>query len=169
MTDDQTPHREGQFHHYVSNRIPEISDELYRIDDTVCAKFNWELGPFETWDVYGVEKAIADLEAAGKKPAQWIYDMVAAGATSFYKIEDGAKKYWDVADKAYKTIPGSEGLLVLENLRADNTVWKNSDTTITDLGDGILNLEFHTKMNTIGGGVIAGMKVFKYKQPFRAR
>lgn len=142
---------------YVSNRIPEIADELYKVDDAMRAGFGWELGPFETWDVYGLERSIADMEAAGKKPAQWIYDMLAAGATSFYKIEAGQKKYWDAASASYLTIPGTEELLMLENLREEHTVWKNSGTTITHLGDGILNLEFHTKMNTIGGDVIAGV------------
>ncbi len=142
---------------YVSNRIPEISDELYKVDDALKAGFAWELGPFETWDIVGVEKAIKLMEETGKKPAQWIYDMVAAGITSFYKIENGAKQFYDIESKSYKTIPGSEGLITLANIRDTNTVWKNSACTVTDLGDGILNLEWVTKMNTIGGEVIAGI------------
>ncbi len=142
---------------YVSNRIPEIADELYKVDDALKAGFAWELGPFETWDIVGVEKAIALMEEAGKKPAQWIYDMVAAGANSFYRVENGLKQFYDIASKSYQTIPGSEGLIVLENIREEKTVWKNSACTVTDLGDGILNLEWSTKMNTIGGEVIAGI------------
>src|SRR5690554_2416367 len=88
--------------------------------------------------------------------------MKASGATSFYKKENGQKLYYDLSSKSYKVIPGTEYLVMLDALRDDNTVWKNSDTTIVDLGDGILNLEFHTKMNTIGGGVIAGINKALY-------
>ena len=142
---------------YVSNRIPEIADEIYKIDDALKAGFGWELGPFETWDAVGVKAAISKIEEAGDKPAQWVYDMLDAGNTSFYKLEDGVKKYYDIDSKSYKVIPGTEDLIVLDNLRETNTVWKNSGVHIIDLGDGILNVEFHTKMNTIGGEIIEGL------------
>lgn len=142
---------------YVSNRIPEISDELYKIDAAMNAGFAWELGPFESWDALGLAETVKAMEAAGKKPAQWIYDMLASGAQSFYKVEDGVRKYYDIATKSYKTIPGTESFILLDNIRASKTIWKNSGTTITDIGDGILNLEFHTKMNSIGGEVIEGI------------
>lgn len=142
---------------YVSNRIPEISDELYKIDDAMRAGFGWELGPFETWDAVGVKAAIAKIEETGEKPAQWVYDMLASGAESFYKVEGGVKKYYDIDSKTYKVIPGTENLIVLDNIRETNTVWKNSEASLIDLGDGILNVEFHSKMNTIGGGVIEGL------------
>lgn len=142
---------------YVTNRIPEISDELYRIDDALKAGFGWQMGPFETWDAIGFEKALAVMEELGRKPAQFIYDMKEAGVTAFYKVEDGVRKYYDVNDKAYKVIPGTEDTISLANLRETNTVWNNSDVHIIDLGDGILNVEFHTKMNTIGGGVLQGL------------
>jgi len=142
---------------YVTNRIPEISDELYRIDDALKAGFGWEMGPFETWDAIGFEKVLKTMEELGKKPAQFIYDMVADGVTSFYKVENGTRQYYDVNDKAYKVIPGTEDLVSLANLRETNTVWNNSDVHIIHLGDGILNVEFHTKMNTIGGGVLQGI------------
>lgn len=83
--------------------------------------------------------------------------MKAAGITSFYKNDKGSKLYYDIASKAYQTIPGTEDMVILDALREENTVWKNADTTLVHLGDGILNLEFHTKMNTIGGGVIEGI------------
>jgi 3-hydroxyacyl-CoA dehydrogenase len=142
---------------YVSNRIPEITDELYKIDSAMNAGFAWELGPFEAWDALGVAETVKAMEAAGNKPAKWIADMLASGATSFYKVEDGAKKYYDIPSKSYKTIPGTESFILLDNIRANKTVWKNSGTTITDIGDGIINLEFHTKMNSIGGEVIEGI------------
>lgn len=142
---------------YVSNRIPEISDELFRIDDGMRAGFGWQLGPFESWDAIGLEKGIELMKANGQQPAAWIDEMLASGAKSFYKVENGAKYYYDIPSKSYKVIPGTEDLVVLDNLRAANTVWSNKGTTIVDLGDGILNLEFHTKMNTIGAEVIQGI------------
>lgn len=142
---------------YASNRIPEIANELYKIDDAINAGFGWEMGPFEVWDTLGVANTVKLIETAGDKPAQWVYDMLAAGATTFYKIENGKRLFWDIDSKTYKVIPGTEQFLQLENLRPTNTIWKNSGTTIIDLGDGILNLEFHTKMNTIGGEVLEGI------------
>jgi 3-hydroxyacyl-CoA dehydrogenase len=142
---------------YVSNRIPEISDELYKIDDAMRAGFGWQLGPFETWDAVGVAEAVKMMEEAGNKPAKWVYDMLGKGNKSFYKIEGGARKYYDVATGTYKPIPGTEAFLLLDNIRDNKTVWKNSGTIVTDIGDGILNLEFRTKMNTIGGEIIEGL------------
>jgi 3-hydroxyacyl-CoA dehydrogenase len=142
---------------YVTNRIPEISDELYKIDEALKAGFGWEMGPYETWDAIGFDKVIATMEELGKKPAQFIYDMQAKGVKSFYKLENGLRKYYDINTGEYKVIPGTEELLSLANLRETNTVWSNSDVHIIHLGDGILNVEFHTKMNTIGGGVLQGI------------
>ena len=141
---------------YVSNRIPEISDELYRIDDALKSGFGWDFGPFEYWDAIGVKEALALMEQASLKPAQWVYDMLIEN-TSFYKIENGVRKFYDVPSKSYKIIPGTEQFISLENIRATKTIWKNSGVTITDLGDGIINAEFHTKMNTIGGDVLQGL------------
>ncbi len=142
---------------YVSNRLPEISDDLYKIDDALKAGFGWEIGPFETWDIIGIEAGLQLIEGAGRKPAAWLNDLKANNITSFYKTEKGSKQYYDIASKSFVTIPGTENLVLLGALRAENTIWTNGDTTIVDLGDGIINLEFHTKMNTIGGGVIQGM------------
>lgn len=142
---------------YVSHRIPEIADELYKIDDAMRAGFGWELGPFETWDAVGTEAAIAKMKERGIAYASWIDEMLASGAKTFYRVVDGVKEYYDHKSKAYQAIPGQENRIVLSNLGEDKVVWKNSGTTIKDLGDGILNLEFHTKMNTIGGEVIQGI------------
>jgi 3-hydroxyacyl-CoA dehydrogenase len=142
---------------YVSFRIPEISDELFRIDDGVKAGFGWQLGPFESWDALGVSTVLAKMKESGKAVASWVEEMVAAGNESFYKVEKGTRLYYDIPSKSYKAIPGTEELVILENLRAEHTVWKNKDATIVDLGDGILNLEFHSKMNTIGAGTVAAI------------
>jgi 3-hydroxyacyl-CoA dehydrogenase len=141
---------------YVTNRIPEISDELFRIDDAVCGGFGWDLGPFETWDAVGVEKSIPQMEAAGYKPAAWVYDMIASGNKSFYKSEDGQKKYYDIDTKTYQSIPGRESFIILEN-KKENIVWKNADSRIYDLGDGVLNFAWHSKSYTLGSAVIEGM------------
>jgi 3-hydroxyacyl-CoA dehydrogenase len=142
---------------YVSNRIPEITDELFKIDDAMKAGFGWDLGPFEYWDALGVAETVTAMEAAGNKPAQWINDMIASGATSFYKVENGSRKYYDIPSKSYKVIPGTESFILLDNIRPTKTVWKNSGATLTDIGDGIVNLEWNTKMNSIGGEVIEGI------------
>ena len=139
---------------YVSDRIPEISDELYRIDDAMRAGFGWDLGPFELWDAVGVKESIAGMEAYGHRPAVWVLDMLAAGHTSFYKVEDGTRKYYDIPSQAYKAVPGAEAFIILDDLRANKTIWKNAGASIIDLGDGILNVEFHSKMNTIGGDTL---------------
>ncbi len=141
---------------YASNRIPEISDELFRIDDAVCAGFGWEVGPFETWDAVGVEKTVQAMEAAGAKPNQWVYDMLAAGNKAFYKVEAGQRKYYDIPSKGYKTIPGREAFIILENL-GEKVVWKNADSKVTDLGDGVLNFSWSSKSFTLGSSVIEGM------------
>ncbi|MGL4599459.1 MAG: 3-hydroxyacyl-CoA dehydrogenase family protein, partial [Bacteroidia bacterium] len=139
---------------YVSNRIPEIADEIYKIDQALNAGFGWEIGPFEVWDTLGLVETTQQMEAAGHTVAPWIKEMIAQGNTNFYKTENGVAKYYDQQSKTYKTIPGTEALILLDIIRPTKTVWKNSGTTLTDIGDGILNLEFHTKMNTIGGEVL---------------
>lgn len=142
---------------YVTNRIPEISNDLYKIDDAIKAGFGWELGPFETWDLLGFKQGKELVEKAGKKLPVWVSEMEAARFTTFYKSENGKRLYYNQQSKSYEIIPGTEELVSLQALRASNKIWGNSDTTLVDLGDGILNLEFHTKMNTIGGGVIEGI------------
>ncbi len=142
---------------YSSLRVPEISDVFYSIDDAIRTGFAWKYGPFENWDFIGIEKGIALAESEGYHVADWVKEMVASGNTNFYKNENGKRLYYDINAKGYKIIPGTEDLVLLDVLRAENTIFKNSETTLVDLGDGILNLEFHTKMNTIGGGVLEGI------------
>ena len=142
---------------YVSERIPEISDETYRIDAAMEAGFGWELGPFESWDALGVANTVKGMEAENIKPAQWVYDMLDAGITAFYKIENGKKYYYDIPSKGYKEIPGQSNYIALQPLRGTHTVWSNSGCNIIDIGDGILCCEFRTKMNTIGGEVVQGV------------
>lgn len=142
---------------YITFRIPEISDELYKIDDAMKAGFGWEMGAFESWDAIGVQKATEDIEAAGGKVADWVKKMYTSGHETFYKVENGVRQFYDVPSESYKAIPGQEGLVLLDNISGDKIVWKNSGVTIKDMGDGILNVAFHTKMNTIGSEVIEGL------------
>ncbi|SFS61564.1 3-hydroxyacyl-CoA dehydrogenase/enoyl-CoA hydratase family protein [Sphingobacterium wenxiniae] len=149
---------------YVSRRVPEITEDFYRIDDAMRAGFGWELGPFEVWDALGVRETLDKIRAEERRlpgqqgeVSQWVHDMLAAGCESFYKVVDGVRHYYDIAAKGYRPIPGAEDLIVLDHIRDSKTLWKNSGVTITDLGDGIINCEFHTKMNTIGGDVIQGI------------
>ena len=139
---------------YSSNRIPEISDELYKIDDAMRAGFGWELGPFETWDALGVQKTVDKMIEANMKPADWVLKMLEGGFTSFYKYENGKKKFYDITSNSYKEIPGKGDFIILDNYRANEPVWKNSGATLHDIGDGIVNLEFHTKMNSIGSEIL---------------
>ena len=142
---------------YASNRIPEIADEVYKVDDAIKAGFGWEIGVFETWDVIGLENGLKLMSSLGLEPASWISGMQENGATSFYKVENGVRHYYDQNSGEYKAIPGLEGIVFLDNLRTNKPLFSNSGTTLHDLGDGILNLEFHTKMNSMGGEVLEGI------------
>ena len=143
---------------YCSFRIPEIADELYRIDQAVSAGFGWEYGPFENWDILGVKDSVGKMESAGFSPADWVYELLDAGNTSFYKVENGKKHYYDIPSKTYKIIPGQEDYILLDTLKAANKkVWGNEGATIYDLGDEVIGLEFHTKMNSLGAEVVEGI------------
>lgn len=141
---------------YISFRIPEISDELYRVDDAMKAGFGWEIGAFETWDLLGVANTVKQMQESGYQVAAWVTEMLAAGFTSFYKVENGKTLYYDVASKQYKAIPGAESFIILSNHK-EKLVWKNSACNMYDIGDGVAALEWNTKMNTIGGEVLEGI------------
>ncbi len=142
---------------YVQNRIPEISDELYRIDDGLRAGFGWEHGPFQIWDAIGVTKGVEIMKAEGKEPAAWVTEMLAKGETSFYSVKEGATFYYDIPAKSHLKKPGQDSFIILDNIRKTNEVWKNSGAVIEDIGDGVLNLEFQSKMNTIGADVLTAI------------
>jgi 3-hydroxyacyl-CoA dehydrogenase len=107
------------------------------------AGFGWELGPFEVWDAVGVAEAISGMKQYGHEAATWVHEMLNAGHTSFYKVEAGVKKYYDIPSKSYLPVPGADEFIILDNIRGNKTIWKNSGASIIDLGDGILNVEFH--------------------------
>jgi 3-hydroxyacyl-CoA dehydrogenase len=149
-----------QFHYglfsYISHRIPEISDEVYRIDDAMKAGFGWEIGAFETWDVLDVFKTTKAMEAAGYSVALWVTEMLQNGNTSFYKIENGQRLAYDPVSKKYKPIPGGKEFIILSNY-SDKIIWKNSSCKLYDIGEDVIALQWNTKMNTIAGDVLSGV------------
>jgi len=142
---------------YVQNRVPEISDEIYRIDDGLRAGFGWEHGPFQIWNEIGVAAGVELMKAEGKEPAAWVTEMLEKGETSFYTVKEGATYYYDIPTKAQIKKPGQDSFIILDNIRKSTEVFKNSGVSLQDIGDGILNLEFRSKMNTIGGDVLTGL------------
>jgi 3-hydroxyacyl-CoA dehydrogenase len=147
------------FHHalfsYIGFRIPEISDELYRLDDALKAGFGWEIGAFESWDALGISNVIADMKTAGIAVAPWVEAMSSKGL-SFYKVMEGKRYYYDIASNDYKLVPGAESFIILSDLK-EKTIWKNSACTMVDIGDGIAGFGWNTKMNSIGGEVLEGL------------
>lgn len=141
---------------YISHRIPEISDELYRVDDAMMAGFGWEIGAFETWDVLGVERMTKAMKEAGYKTALWVDEMIAAGNKTFYKVEGGKKYCYEPNSKTYKPLPGGEAFIVMSNY-SGKEVWKNGSCHLYDLGDDVLGLQWFTKMGSIGGDVLSGI------------
>ncbi len=159
-----------QFHYYlfsyISYRIPEISDEIYRVDDAMMAGFGWEIGAFESWDVLGVAKTTEAMKAAGFSVAPWVEQMLANGNPSFYKIQNGQRVSYKPAFTAtgetaggdYPQTEGDDSGIIIMSNRSQNIVWKNSACTTYDLGDDILGLQWNTKMNSMGGEVLEGIQ-----------
>lgn len=147
----------GELFAYIQHRIPEISDEIYRIDDAMKAGFGWTHGPFELWDSVGLKTGVMLIEEAGHTPAEWVLKMVEGDHLGFYELSNGQQCFYNIPKKKMSAIPGQNGFVILDNIRKENTVWKNQECSLVDLGDGVLNIEFHSKMNTIGAGVLQGI------------
>ncbi|MFN5642431.1 MAG: 3-hydroxyacyl-CoA dehydrogenase/enoyl-CoA hydratase family protein [Sphingobacteriales bacterium] len=145
---------------YISHRFPEISDELYRVDDAMIAGFGWEIGAYETWDTLGVIRTTGQMKKAGYAVAPWVDDMIAKGITSFYKIENGVKYGYSPSTGGYvSTIaPGQESAFIVMKNFAGQSLWKNSACHTYHLGDDVIGLEWHTKMGSIGGEVLEGIQ-----------
>ncbi|OLD25399.1 MAG: 3-hydroxyacyl-CoA dehydrogenase [Acidobacteria bacterium 13_1_40CM_3_55_6] len=145
---------------YAADRIPEIADTVVEIDRAMRWGFNWELGPFEVWDAIGVEKSVATLEAEGRNIPSNVRSMIDAGVKSFYRKKDGQHFYYDFASEEYRPLADPPGTINLKSLK-DRTgvVKKNSGASLIDLGDGVAGLEFHSKMNSIGGDTLEMLKV----------
>ena len=142
---------------YVSNRVPEISEDLYKIDDAMKAGFGWKHGPFQIWDAVGVKFGIDLIKKEGLSFAKWVSEMIDNDINNFYSVRDGVSFYYNLSNKSHVKIPGQDAFIKLDNIRKSKEVFKNSGVVIEDLGDGILNCEFRSKMNTIGSDVLAGL------------
>ncbi len=145
---------------YSAARIPEIADNVVEVDRAMRWGFGWELGPFEVWDALGVEKSVARMKEEGQDVPANVEAMLAAGAESFYKQEGGQKSYFDFASGKYVPLTDPPGTIILKSLK-DRTgvIKKNSGASLIDLGDGVAGLEFHSKMNAIGGDTLAMLKL----------
>ncbi|MGB1121417.1 MAG: 3-hydroxyacyl-CoA dehydrogenase/enoyl-CoA hydratase family protein, partial [Saprospiraceae bacterium] len=142
---------------YAANRVPEISDNIYSVDDAMRTGYAWGFGPFEYWDIIGIEKGIKTAESYGLTIASWVKEMVANGHTTFYKSENGIRKYYDLESKSYQALPGANEFIILDNYREKTPIFKNAESVLHDIGDGVLCFEFRSKMNSLGGGVIQGL------------
>ena len=147
----------GDVFAYVAQRVPEIADEPYRIDDALRAGFGWELGAFESWDAIGFEAGCEAIKARGLSLPDWVGHFAQKSNGTFYQNRDGVREYWNLQRNQYEPIPGQEDRIALGWLPESSIVWSNTGTTIQDLGDGILNIAFHTKMNSIGSEVLEGL------------
>jgi 3-hydroxyacyl-CoA dehydrogenase len=142
---------------YAANRVPEISDSIADIDRAMRLGFNWELGPFELWDAAGVEPTVARMKTEGKPIAANVEKLLASGKKSWYadaKTSSG-RGYFDVASSDYKPLEVPAGVWAVEVARKSNgVVKKNPGASLIDLGDGVGCIQFHSKMNTIGGDIV---------------
>jgi 3-hydroxyacyl-CoA dehydrogenase len=145
---------------YISHRYPEISDELYRVDDAMMAGFGWEIGAYESWDVLGLARTVENMKKAGYTVAPWVEEMIAKGNTSFYKVENGNRVCYSPATGSYVTTvaKGQESAFIVMKNFAGQSVWKNSACNSYHLGDDVLGLEWNTKMGSIGGEVLEGIQ-----------
>jgi len=143
----------GALFAYSAQRVPEISDQYFPVDDAMRSGYVWDYGPFEYWDLIGLDKGIELVQAVGETVPQWILDLKATGESTFYKYEKGQKKYFNIESKKFEAVPGSETFIVLDSYRENAPVIKNSECTVHDIGDGVLCLEFTSKSNAIGEGI----------------
>lgn len=140
---------------YSAERIPEISDNVYAIDNALKWGFNWSLGPFENWDAIGVKESVARMEKENKKVPENVKKMLAKGDTSFYKKENGKKYYYDFASESYKELPTNKEAIFLSDIKdKQKPIKKLMGASLWDIGDGVALLEFHTKMNSIDNDII---------------
>ncbi len=144
---------------YAAGRVPEVADSIVEVDRAMRWGFGWELGVFETWDAIGVEKSVARMKEEGRTVPANVEAMLASGAKSFYKKEDGQEFYFDFASNKYAPLVAPAGAIILKSVKErTGVVKKNSGASLIDLGDGVACLEFHSKMNAIGGDTLQMIK-----------
>jgi 3-hydroxyacyl-CoA dehydrogenase len=143
---------------YSANRIPEISDSIVEIDRAMRMGFNWKLGPFELWDAAGVEVTVARLKKENRPVAANVEQLLAAGKKSWY-LDDpktpSGRVYFDLRTANYEPVKVPAGVCSVEVAKKSNgVVKKNSGASLVDLGDGVACIEFHSKMNSLGGDIV---------------
>ena len=144
---------------YAAKRIPEIADNVVDVDRAMRWGFGWELGPFEVWDAIGVEKSVSRMKEEGMSVPANVEQMLASGATSFYKKENGQQSYFDFASGKYVPLADPPGVLILKSIKdRSGVIKKNAGASLIDIGDGVACLEFHSKMNAIGGDTLQMLK-----------
>jgi len=140
---------------YAAARIPEIAGTVVEIDNAMKWGYNFEMGPFETWDAYGVEEAVERMKNQGLDVPANVTDMLAKGVTSFYKLENGIRYYYDFASGEYKAVPVSKNMISIAAAKGNNkTVFENASASLVDIGDDVFCIEFHTKMNAINAEIV---------------
>jgi len=140
---------------YAANRIPEIADTIVEIDNAIKWGFGWEIGVFETWDAIGVRESVERMRAENQAIPANVEKMLESGAESFYKYENGQKSFFDFASNSYKPIAEQQGVIFLKSVKdRDGVIKKNAGASLIDIGDGVACLEFHSKMNSIGGDTV---------------
>src|SRR5688572_1551685 len=143
---------------YAANRIPEIADTIVEVDNALKWGFGWEIGVFEAWDAIGVRESVERMRKEGQSVPSNVEEMLASGAETFYKTENGQTMYYDLAGGGYKPVAEQPGVMVLKSLKDRTGVIKsNPGASLIDLGDGVACLEFHSKMNSIGGDTVQMM------------
>lgn len=143
---------------YSANRIPEIADTLLEIDNAIKWGFGWSIGVFESWDAVGLERSVERMRTEGKLVPLCVQNMLDSGAASFYKNEDGTRYFYDLVYGGYKPVPGRPGVLILKDVKERTaTIKSNPGASLIDIGDGVACLEFHSKMNSIGGDTVEMM------------
>ncbi|HSA58069.1 MAG TPA: 3-hydroxyacyl-CoA dehydrogenase/enoyl-CoA hydratase family protein [bacterium] len=139
---------------YAANRIPEIADDVVNVDNAMRWGFNWDLGPFEVWDVLGVKETAARIKTEGLKVPAFVQQVVEKGEGRFYKKDGPRTLYFDQKTSTYKPLPERPGVLLLQNVKErTKVIRKNEGASLWDAGDGVAVLEFHTKMNAIDADV----------------
>ncbi|MCG8550939.1 MAG: 3-hydroxyacyl-CoA dehydrogenase family protein, partial [Desulfobacterales bacterium] len=140
---------------YAANRVPEIADTIVEIDNAMKWGYNFAMGPFETWDAYGVQEAVDRMEDDGLEVPANVAQMLAKGNTSFYKLENGIRCFFDFTAGEYKAVPVSKNMVSIAAAKGNNkTVFKNASASLVDIGDDVFCLEFHTKMNAINSEIV---------------
>ncbi len=144
---------------YAANRIPEIANTIVEIDNAIKWGFGWEIGVFEAWDAIGVRESVERMKAEGASIPENVQKMLDSGAETFYKYENGTRSFYDLVNGGYKEIPDKQGVIVLKSVKdRSGVIKKNSAASLIDIGDGVACLEFHSKMNSLGGDTISMLK-----------